>query len=84
MDIGAIIELISGVGFPIALVVVLMWFIFKLQNESVARENKLYEVIGTYGNKLGEIGEILTQVGDALSSLTDRVIEIENKIENNN
>ena len=81
MDFTQVLELINGVGFPIALVAVLLWFIFKLQTESVERENKLYGVISEYGAKLGEISSILTQVCDTLSNLSERVIEIEGKLE---
>jgi hypothetical protein len=56
----AFIDLISSVGFPIALVIVLGWFIYKIytdttaanrtaqermQEQSKERENKLYEEI---------------------------------------
>ena len=80
MDIAVILELVSGVGFPIALVIVLLWFIFKLQNESVSREEKLYGVIGSFGEKLSEIANALAKVVDNLAALTDRVKDIEEKI----
>lgn len=81
LDISVIVELITGVGFPIALVVVLLWFIFKLQAESTAREEKLYSVISTFGTNLNEVAITLTKVSDALTALTDRVVQIENKID---
>lgn len=66
MDIAIIAELISTIGFPIALVVVLMWFIFKLQNESVAREERLMKVIEEYGKKLAEISSAINAINDKI------------------
>ena len=40
MEVTPIMDLITTIGFPTALVVVLLWFIFKLQAESKERENK--------------------------------------------
>lgn len=80
MEVTVIAELITTIGFPIALVVVLLWFIFKLQAESKERENKLMETVTAFSAKFNEITVALTKVTDTLSALTDRVIEVENKL----
>lgn len=80
MEVTVIAELITTIGFPIALVVVLLWFIFKLQAESKERENKLMETVTAFSAKFNEITVALTKVTDTLSALTDRVIDIENKL----
>lgn len=80
MEVTLIMELITTIGFPIALVVVLLWFIFKLQAESKERENKLMETVTQFSVKFNEITVALTKVTDTLSALTDRVIDIENKL----
>ena len=80
MEVTVIMELITTIGFPIALVVVLLWFIFKLQAESKERENKLIETVSQFSVKFNEITVALTKVTDTLSALTDRVIDIENKL----
>lgn len=80
MEVTLIMELITTIGFPIALVVVLLWFIFKLQAESKERENKLIETVTSFSVKFNEITVALTKVTDTLSALTDRVIDIENKL----
>lgn len=41
MDINVITELITGVGFPIAAVIALGFFVWKIYNQSVKREEKL-------------------------------------------
>ena len=80
MELTVVTELITTIGFPIALVVVLLWFIFKLQAESKERENKLMETVSSFSAKFNEITIALTKVTDTLTALTDRVIEVENKL----
>lgn len=80
MDITVISELVTTLGFPIALVAVLLWFIFKLQAESKEREAKLMETVTEFSSKFNDITIALTKVTDTLSALTDRVIDIENKL----
>ena len=41
MDLALFLELMSTVGFPIALVIVMGLFIYKLYKDSVTREEKL-------------------------------------------
>lgn len=56
------VELISSVGFPIACVVGLGWFIWNIYKQSVEREDRLMEVnekaistIAKYADRLDEI-----------------------------
>jgi hypothetical protein len=39
-----VVEIITNVGFPIACVIGLGWFVLKLYKDSVAREERLMEV----------------------------------------
>lgn len=69
MEIATIIEIISTLGFPIACVIALGVFIFKIYSDGKAREEKLYtfledtaainakfaEIIARYETKLDEI-----------------------------
>lgn len=41
MEIAAFVELIPTLGFPIACVIALGFFIWKIYNQSIERENKL-------------------------------------------
>jgi chromosome segregation ATPase len=45
MEAGIIIELISTLGFPIACVVALGIFVWKIYNQSITREDKLMQEI---------------------------------------
>lgn len=66
MEVAAIVELITGVGFPIALVVVLLWFVFKLQSESKSREERLMIIVEEYGTKLAEITTTINAINDKI------------------
>ena len=66
MDIAVIIEFISTLGFPIACVVALFFFIYKLQQESVKREERLMTIIEEYGSKLAEITATINAINDKI------------------
>lgn len=66
MEVAGVIELITGVGFPIACVVVLFWFIHKLQSESVKREDRLMLIIEDYGKKLAEITTTIEAINEKI------------------
>lgn len=66
MEIAAIVELITGVGFPIACVILLGFFIYKLQNESVQREERLMNIIEDYGTKLAEITSTIEAINEKI------------------
>lgn len=94
MEAAAIVELVNTVGFPIAIVAVLLWFVFKMQQDSVKREEtirqdakeretQLYGVINSIEDKLNDVALTLVKVTDVLTSLTDRVSEVENKLDRN-
>lgn len=76
MDVPTIIELISAVGFPIVVAVVLAWFIWKIYKKSEDREDALrsqiiesqkvnaeaIHTIALYAERLGIIEEDLKEV----------------------
>ena len=66
MEVGVILEIISTVGFPIACVVALFFFIYKLQQESVKREERLMAIIEEYGSKLAEITATINSINDKI------------------
>lgn len=75
-----IIELISTLGFPIACVLALGFFVYKLWQQSVTREEKLMgeitenrlvntkfaEIIAGYDITLGEIKSDVKEIKDSL------------------
>ena len=80
MELGVILEAIASVGFPIVMVLALGYFIFKIWQQSVKREEKLLEEITEnrlVNQKFAEIiagyevtlGEIKTDVKDIKDTL---------------
>ncbi len=66
MEVGVILEVITTVGFPIACVIALFWFIYKLQSESVKREERLMGIIEDYGSKLAEITTTIEAINEKI------------------
>ena len=80
MEVGLIIEIISTVGFPIAVAIALGYFVFRLWKQSVEREKVLMEeitenrlvnqqfaeIIAKYEITLGEIKTDVKEIKDTL------------------
>lgn len=80
MELGVIIELISTVGFPIAIVIALGFFVWTIYKQSVVREEKLMteitenrlvnekfaEIIAGYEITLGDIKTDIRDIKDTL------------------
>lgn len=73
MTIEMIISLISTLGLPIVLVIVMGWFIFKLWKQSAEREQKLYE-------ELSKCREVNEQAISTLTLYAERLTVIEGDI----
>lgn len=80
MTIEMIVSLISTLGLPIVLVIVMGWFIFKLWKQSAEREQKLYDEIA----KSREINEqaisTLTLYAERLTVIEEDIKEIKDII----
>ena len=72
----AFVELISTVGFPIACVIALGWFIFKIYNQSIDRENELRDEIKENQKINGKFAEIINRYSVELSEIKADVKEI--------
>ena len=88
MDITVITELITTLGFPIALVIALGWFIYKIYNQSVKREEKLMDEIALNRevnaqaiSTISLYAERLTHIENDVSSIKSNVEDIKTKIE---
>ena len=80
MELSAIVEIIGTLGFPIAMVIALGFFVYKLWQQSVERENKLLTeitenriinekfatIIAQYEIKLDEIKADVRDIKDTL------------------
>ena len=82
MDIALFLELISTVGLPIALVVAMGLFIFKLYKDSVVREEKLTAEIAENRKVNAQAIETLTLYAERLTSIETDVKEIKDIVIN--
>ena len=70
------IEVISTLGFPIACVIALGWFIYKIYNQSIERENELREEIKENRKINGQFAEIINRYSLELGEIKHDVKEI--------
>ena len=80
MDITMIGELISNFGFPIALVIAMGFFIWKMYKQSVTREDKLMAEIAECRVVNDKAIETLSVYAERLSIIETDVKEIKNII----
>ena len=76
----AFIALISNVGFPIACVVAMGWFIYKIYQKSLDRENELREEIKENRKINGKFAEIINRYSLELGEIKSDVKEIKEDI----
>lgn len=87
MEIEVITNIVQTLGFPIALVIAMGIFIYKLWQQSVTREGKLYDelaacravnekaisTIAHYADKLDTIQEDVKVIKEDIVLITDRI-----------
>ena len=74
------VELIPNVGFPIACVIAMAWFIFKIYNQSIKREDELREEIKENREINGKFAEIINRYSLELGEIKNDVKEIKEEI----
>lgn len=72
-----LVEVIQTVGFPIAMVLCCIFFIYKLWEQSKDRENKLMELISVQNEKF----EIQSKQLETIALTQERIIERLERIE---
>lgn len=80
MEVGVIVELISTLGFPIAIVVALGFFFYKVWQQSVDRENALREQIKEGQTINQEAIKTLTLYAERLDSIQSDVEDIKKEV----
>ena len=80
MEIATITELVSSLGFPIACVIAMAWFILKIYNQSINRENELREEIKENQEVNGKFAEIINRYSLELTEIKSDVKEIKEDI----
>ena len=74
------VELITTVGFPIACVIAMGWFIFKIYNQSIKREDELREEIKENREINGKFADIINRYSLELGEIKNDVKEIKEDI----
>ena len=81
------VELITTVGFPIACVIAMGWFIYKIYQKSIDREDELRneikenqkingkfaEIINRYSLELGEIKSDVKEIKEDIIIITEKI-----------
>jgi F0F1-type ATP synthase membrane subunit b/b' len=84
MDTTTIIEIISTLGFPIALVIVLCWFIYKIYKKSEEREATLMEEIKENRVVNTKFAEIIAKYEITLDEMKTDIREIKDTLQISN
>ena len=80
MEIGILLEAIAAVGFPIVAVIALGFFVYKIWQQSVERENKLMSEI-TENRLVNEKAiETIAQFAERFTHIETDVEEIKNDV----
>ena len=74
------VELITTVGFPIACVIAMGWFIYKIYQKSIDRENELRDEIKENQKINGKFAEIIDRYSLELGEIKNDVKEIKEDI----
>lgn len=80
MELAVVIEMITTVGFPIAMVIVLGFFVWTIYKQSVTREEKLMAEI-TENRLVNEKAiETIAQFAERFTHIESDVVEIKNDV----
>jgi archaellum component FlaC len=80
MDVAMIVELISTIGFPIAAVIAMAWFVFKIYKKSEEREDKLMEELQECRVINGKAIETITLYAERLTHIEENITEIKDDV----
>ena len=80
MEIGVIGEFITTLGFPIACVIALGWFVWKIYKRSEVREETLFTEIGKMREINAQAIETIGHYAEKLDTIQEDVKEIKNDL----
>lgn len=75
MDANMLFQMIDNHGFPMVCVVVLGIFIYKIYQQSVKREERLYTQIDKFGESLDGFNTTLTKIDARLEVVEKHILE---------
>lgn len=77
MDISVISEAVSNFGFPIVLVFLLLYILYKEQEKHESEVDKLVEALNNNTTVMLELKTMVTDLKDMVVSLTARLEQLE-------
>lgn len=80
MDIATVIELISTIGFPIAAVIALCWFIWRIYKKSEEREEELRQELRENREINGKFADIISKYSVEISEIKTDIKDIKEDI----
>ena len=80
MDLTVVVELITTLGFPIACVIALGIFIWKIYKRSEAREDSLMQEIGATREVNAKAIETISNYADKLGTMQEDIKDIKTNI----
>ena len=84
MDLAMVVEIISTLGFPVALTIACVWFFYKIytwqRDDMKERENKDRETIEKFSHIIATNSEALLKNGDALQKVAEKLNDVDDKI----
>lgn len=80
MDVKAVIELISSVGFPIVVVIAMGWFIWAIYKKSEQREDALRSQIVESQKVNAEAIHTIALYAERLSTIEEDVKEVKHDV----
>lgn len=73
-----VLQIIQTLGFPIACVVFLGWFVYKyinrIMDENKSREDHYQELLTNYGEKMAEISKALAEIKNDINDIRIREV----------
>ena len=77
MDISVISEAVSNFGFPVVLVFILLYILYKEQEKHESEVDKLVEALNNNTTVMLELKTMVTDLKDMVVSLTARLEQLE-------
>lgn len=75
MDYNVLLQMIDSHGFPIVCVIALCIFIYKIYQQSVKREERLYSQIDKFGVSLDGFNTTLTKIDARLEIVEKHILD---------
>lgn len=84
MDLSMVVEIISTLGFPVALTIACVWMFYKcytwMRDDAKERELRDRETIKEFSHIIATNSEALLKNGEALQKVAEKLNDVDDKI----